>query len=104
MSTPTKSPAELAANFQRQLIETAKRCLAMRRHHPNAFCRWRRAARSGPNSELALIFLWRKGQAPVTELWPYARIEELAAAISDQEAYAELARWTGTPQLGETDQ
>ncbi len=95
MSTPTNPPDELAANFKRQMVETARRCIAMRRRFPDAVCRWRRAARTGPNSELAVVFLLRPGQAPAAEVWPYSRIEELAAGITDQEVFSELTRWDG---------
>lgn len=64
-------PAELADNYRRQLIETARRCIAMRKHLRGCVCRWRRAARTGPNSELALVFIMRPGEAPTTEVWPY---------------------------------
>jgi len=92
MSTPPKSPYEIAANFKRQLVETARRCIAMRRRFPDAVCRWRRAARTGPNSELALVFVLRPDEEPVTEVWPYNRIDELAAGVSDEEAFVELIR------------
>ena len=101
-NTPSESktlpPAELADNFRRQLIETARRCIAMRRHLRGCVCRWRRAARTGPNSELALVFILRPDQAPTTEIWPYAKIDELAAAVSDEEVFAELARWAGVDE------
>ena len=101
MKTPSKpSPpvqAEiLAANFEHQLIETARRCIAMRRQFPGLVCRWRRAARTGPNSDLALVFIWRMGTPPQTEVWPYARIEQLASEITDDEARAEIGRSSGT--------
>lgn len=92
-TSKAKSPAELAANFEWQLIETARRSIAMRRYFPEVLCRWRRAATTGPNSELALVFTWRPGEPPETEIWPYAKIERLAAQVSDEEAYAELARY-----------
>lgn len=92
-SSRAKSPAELAVNFQRQLLETARRSIAMRRHFPDVLCRWRRAAATGPNSDLALVFIWRPGQPPETEIWPYAKIERLAADVTDEEAYGELSRY-----------
>ena len=85
-------PEVLAENFERRVIETTRRCIAMRRHLKGSVCRWRRAARTGPNSELGLVFVLRPGQEPTTEVWPFARIEELAAAVSDEEVYAVLAR------------
>lgn len=97
-SSRSKSPAELAANFQRQLIETARRCIAMRRYCCNAVCRWRRAAPTGPNSDLALVFFWRSGQPPETEIWPYAKVERLAAEITDEEVFVELERRLHNPQ------
>jgi hypothetical protein len=92
MSAPTKSPEELSANFKRQMIETARRCVAMRRRFPGAVCHWRRAARTGSSSGLALVFILHPGKEPVTEVWPYSRIEELATGVSDDEAFAELIR------------
>ena len=47
----------LATNFEHQLVETARRCIAMRRQFPGVVCRWRRAARTGPNSDLALAWI-----------------------------------------------
>jgi hypothetical protein len=91
-ASKAKSPEELAANFERQLIETTRRSMAMRRHFPNYICRWRRAATTGPNAELALIFIWPKGQDYETVIWPYEEIERLAAEISDAEVFAELER------------
>ena len=90
MSTPIQSPAELAAKFERQLVETTRRWIAMRRLHPDCVCRWRRAAKVGPNADLALVFFWRKGLSPETEIWPYAKIERLAAEVTDEEVFAEL--------------
>lgn len=94
------SPDMLAANFERQLIETARRCIAMRRALSGAVCRWRRAARTGPNSDMALVFIWRKGMPPQTEVWPYARIEQLAAAVTEEEVRAEIGRSSGTGEAG----
>ena len=97
-------PSEaLAENFRQQLLETARRCLAMRRQFPGAVCRWRRAARTGLNSDLALVFIWRKGEPPQTEVWPYAKIEQLAAGITDEEARAELARSAGDSDAESTE-
>jgi len=95
MKTRTKEPkslpvAELLDNFDRQIVETTRRSLAMRRRFPDAICRWRRAATIGPNSELALVFIWREGQPRQKEAWPYAEIERLAAEVSDEEVYQEL--------------
>ena len=84
-------------------METARRCLAMRRQFPGAVCRWRRAARTGLNSDLALVFIWRKGEPPQTEVWPYAKIEQLAAEITDEEARAELARSAGDSDAESTE-
>ena len=95
MKEPTskaKSPEELAANFERQLIETARRSIAMRRHFSGCIYRWRRAATTGPNAELALIFIWPKGQDYETVIWPYDEIDRLAAEITDEEVFAELER------------
>lgn len=89
------SPAELADNFKRQQMETTRRCIAIRRHFHGSVCRWRRAARTGPNSELAVVFILSPGEAPTTEVWPYEKIIELAAAITDEEVFAELARCAG---------
>jgi hypothetical protein len=94
--SPKKSkaqpPVELAENFRRQIVETTRRHLAMRRFWPDGLCRFRRAAKTGPNSELALVFLWKRGQEPRVEVWPYATIEKLAAVITDAEVFAELER------------
>jgi hypothetical protein len=104
MATPTyqppgqsraQAPQELAERFERQLMEITRRSIALRRHLPGCVCRWRRAAPTGPNSELALVFILRPGQTPITEVWPYAIIDELAAAITDEEVLAELARRAG---------
>lgn len=92
MSTPVKSPVEIAENFRRQLIETTRRSLAMRRHFPAGICRWRRAASTGPNADLAVILIWQPGLPPETEIWPYAKIERLAEAITDEEVFAEMER------------
>lgn len=94
----------LAAHFRSQVIETTRRSLAMRRYWPDGLCRWRRAARVGPNAELALVFLWKRGQPPEVEVWPYAKIERLAAEITDAEVYAELERRLSNPPDGEGDQ
>lgn len=83
-------PDELAGNFRMQMIETARRRLALRRHFPGAVVRWKRAARKGPNADLALVCVIRPGQAPTAEVWPYSRIEALAAQVSDAEVWAEL--------------
>ena len=91
----SQPPEVLAENYTRQLMETARRCIAVRRHLQGSVCRWRRAARTGPNCGLALVFILRPGQAPTTEVWPYAKIEELAAAVTDEEVVAELARCAG---------
>lgn len=95
MKTRPKEPrtlpvTELLDNFERQIVETTRRSLAMRRRYPEAVCRWRRAATTGPNSDLALVFTWVEGQPPQKEVWPYARIEQLAAEVSDAEVYQEL--------------
>lgn len=91
---PTRalSPAELADNFRRRIVETTRRSLAMRRQRPEVICRWRRAAQTGPNAELALVFLWKEGLPAEVEIWPYAKIEKLASTITDEEIYAELQR------------
>jgi hypothetical protein len=89
-----KTPEELAANFQRQIIERARRALAVRRAFPGgSFIRWKRAAASGPNRASILIFCWAEGQPPRTEVWSTARLDELAGAVTDAELQAELARW-----------
>ncbi|MCZ7637649.1 MAG: hypothetical protein M5U12_17410 [Verrucomicrobia bacterium] len=59
-----------------------------------------RAARTGPNSDIALVFIWRKGMPPQTEVWPYARIEQLAAAVTEEEVRAEIGRSSGTGEAG----
>jgi hypothetical protein len=93
----------LAEKFTHQLTETARRCLAMRRQFPGAVCRWRRAARTGPKSKLALVFIWRKGEPPQTEVWPYAQIEKLAAEITDEEVHAEIVRSAGDSDAESTE-
>jgi len=87
-----QSPVILADNFRRQIIETTRRSLAMRRYQPEGLCRWRRAAKVGPNADLALVFLWKQGRRAEVEIWPYAKIERLAAEITDEEVFAELGR------------
>lgn len=94
----------LADRFRSQVIETTRRSLAMRRYWPGGLCRWRRAARVGPNAELALVFLWKRGQPPEVEIWPYAQIERLAAEITDAEVYAELERRLSSPTEAEGEQ
>ena len=84
------SPHELAADFRMQVLETARRRLALRRHFSGAVVRWRRAARKGPNAAWALLCVIRPGQAPTAEVWPYSRIEGLATQVSDAEVWAEL--------------
>lgn len=103
MSTPTKSPVEIAENFRRQIIETTRRSLAMRRHFPAGICRWRRAATTGPNAELAVVLFWRPGQEPETELWPYAKIERMAEEITDAEVFAEMTRRAAVSATGEAE-
>jgi len=93
-----QSPVVLADNFRRQIIETTRRSLAMRRYWAEGLCRWRRAATVGPNSELALVFLWKRGRTAEVEIWPYAKIERLAAEITDEEVFAELERRLHNPQ------
>ncbi len=96
--------AVLADHFRSQVIETTRRSLAMRRYWPDGLCRWRRAARVSPNADLALVFLWKCGQQAEVEIWPYARIERLAAEITDGEVFAELERRLPGPPDGEGDQ
>jgi len=103
MSTTAKSPVEIADNFRRQLIETTRRTIAMRRHFSGAICRWRRAAPMGPNAELAVVLLWRPGQPPETELWPYAKIERLAEAITDEEVFDEMAKHLSPAVAGDSE-
>lgn len=91
MITPTKTPQELAADFKRQVIQTARRCIALRRRFPNAIRRWLRAQ----DSEMAVVLIPRPGMEPLTEVWPSARVDELAADITDQEVFHELARRNG---------
>jgi len=83
---------ELLSNFRHQIMESTRRSLAMRRYWPQGLCRWRRAAATGPNSEQALVFLWKHGGPAKFEVWPYAKIECLAAEITDEEVFAELER------------
>lgn len=94
-----RTPEELAEKYRVQLVETARRSIAMRRHLPGCVVRWRRATPTGPNSEVALVFILRPGEEPRTEIWPYARIEELAAQVTNEDVLAELVRWGGsTPE------
>lgn len=93
MSTPIKHPTELADSFQSRILETTRRTLAMRRYHRGRICRWRRAASTGPNSDLALVFLWDGDTPSEVEIWPYAKVERLAAEVTDEEVFAELNRW-----------
>jgi hypothetical protein len=88
---------ELLSNFEQQVVEAARRSIAMRRQFPGVICRWKRAARTGPNADLALIVTWREGQPRKTQIWPYARIERLASEISDEEVFAELERRLHSP-------
>jgi hypothetical protein len=64
----------------------------MKGHAPGTIFRWRRAAATGPNSELAVIFIWPPGEPPRNEVWPYKKIEELATSVTDEEVRAELLR------------
>ncbi|MCP5524100.1 MAG: hypothetical protein H7A46_21390 [Verrucomicrobiales bacterium] len=93
MNTRSKHPTELAESFQSRILETTRRTLAMRRYHQGRICRWRRAARSGPNSDIALVFVWDGDAPPEVEIWPYAKVERLAAEVTDEEVFAELNRW-----------
>lgn len=95
------SAVELADNFRRQIIETTRRSMAMRRQRPEGICRWRRAAQTGPNADLALVFFWKEGLPAEVEIWPYAKIERLASTITDEEIYAELRRRLCAPQDSE---
>jgi len=92
MSTPIKTTAEIAENYRRMIVETARRSMAMQRQFPDVVCRWRRMAKTGPNADLVVVFLWREGQEPTTEIWPLARLERLAAQIPNAEVRAELER------------
>lgn len=103
MSATTKPPVEIAENFRRQLIETTRRTLAMRRHIPGVICRWRRAAQTGPNADLAVVLIWRPGLPSETEIWPYAKIERLAAGITDEEVFAEMAKHVGGNAGGDSE-
>ena len=38
------------------------------------------------------MFLWKRGGPAKFEIWPYAKIECLAAEITDEEVFAELER------------
>ncbi len=89
---PEPSPDKLADAFRAGLVESTRRCIAMRRHFPGAKVRWRRAARTGTNAAFALVCVLRPGQTPAVEVWPYQRIETMATAVSDDEVHAELLR------------
>jgi hypothetical protein len=94
---------ELLGSFEQQVVETARRSIAMRRQFPGVICRWKRAARTGPNSDLALIITWPPGQPRKTEIWPFARSERLAAEVTDEEVFAELGRRLRYRQEAEGD-
>jgi hypothetical protein len=92
MPTPIKNPVEIAENFRRSTLDAAGRSLAIRRHFPDAICRYRRLARTGPNSSLVALFIWREGdEEPTTELWPLAKLDRLAAVIPWAEVRADMA-------------
>ncbi len=95
------APSELARNYKQQLIETARKSLALRREFSGRFVRFRRAAQAGPNSELALVFIKKPGCDPVVEIWPYSEIEALASGVTDEDAFREIDRHAGLDGEGE---
>lgn len=91
--TPTYLPtSEIADNFCNQLVENTRKRLALRKRFPGLYVRYKRAAYSGPNSEFAVLVTKVPGQPPETNWCPYARLEELAEAITNEEVYAEMDR------------
>jgi hypothetical protein len=83
---------QIAENYRNQLVETARRCVALRRRFPGCVVRWKRAAVRGPNQDQAVVIVFEPGAQPQVLDCPYSRIEELASKVTDAEAYAEIER------------
>lgn len=94
MSKP-KHIEEIAADYAEQHWTTTRRSIALSRKFPGAFVRYRRAAKDGPNSVFAVLFIFKPGDTKGrSEIWPFASIERLGEQVTDAEVAEWLTRYT----------
>ncbi len=85
-----KTPIEEAATYLQQLLNTARRSVALRQAFSGAVVRWRRS-RTASEKTLVLVVL-RPGEPAELATMPASRLVELAERVSDADALAELVR------------
>ena len=88
---PKAQPAEeILDNLLDTAWETTRRKVAVERLHPGAFVRFRRLARTGPNSQTVAIVVFKPGAKDLDGYTiPYKELEKLAKQVPD----AEVAKW-----------
>lgn len=86
------SVRELEANYERQIIDRVRLSLALSKAYPGCYVRSRRAATTGPNADLTLVFVHRPDLGARVSAVANETIERMRDAISDAEALDVMTR------------
>jgi hypothetical protein len=90
---PTLTPVEHAARLLTELTWTARRSLAIRRLHPDAVVRWRRAGKTLDGQPGVAVVVLRPDRPPELAGMTLAEVDRLAGMVSDADCTAELLRF-----------
>lgn len=79
-----QTPQQLADAFRSQLFETARKRIALTKKYPAGVVRYRRAARTGPNREFALVWFLPRGEGKTrVEIMAWSDLERIASEVPD---------------------
>lgn len=79
-----QTPEQLAEKYRAQLFETARKKIALAKRFPAGVVRYRRAAKTGPNREFALVWwLPREHGRPKVEIMAWSDLERIASEVPD---------------------
>ncbi|MBE7504301.1 MAG: hypothetical protein HS113_29230 [Verrucomicrobiales bacterium] len=100
----TRTLNELVANYRREIIDEWRLMIALRRANPGCTVRFQRAAVSGPNADVTLVFIgFPSGHASVSAM-PSHRLDQLRQGVTDAEALAAMASRVGCVSNDDIDE
>jgi hypothetical protein len=80
-----QTPQEIAESYRHDLFEITRKRIALARKYPPGVVRYKRAARTGPNREWAVIWFLPRGEGkPRVEVMAWDELERIASEIPDQ--------------------
>jgi len=79
-----QTPQEIAENYRRNLFEITRKRIALAKKYPPGVVRYKRAAKTGPNREWAVVWFLPRGEGkPTVEVLAWSDLERIAAQIPD---------------------